>query len=110
MDSPINVLVEVHRLQVLAFIRQRGPNSLPFCTVWDLANRLRIDVEECCLLIEELVEDGLVEPMLASPYRLRSALRLTSIGEGYLAWLRTRSARSARAKRYRLPVPIPNAH
>ena len=90
MESATDVLVELHRLQVLSFIGQKGPGCLPFSTTWDLASRLRTSVAECSGLLEELAQDGFVEPLPESPQRHRSPLRLTQLGEGYIEWVRTR--------------------
>jgi DNA-binding MarR family transcriptional regulator len=91
MESTNDVLVELHRLQVLSFIGQKGPGCLPFSTAWDLASRLRTDVAECAVLLEELSQEGFVEPLPDSPQRLRVPLRLTQMGEGYVEWVRARS-------------------
>ena len=90
MESATDVLVELYRLQVLSFIAQKGPGCLPFSTTWDLASRLRTTVTECSILLEELAQDGFVEPLPDTPQRLRVPLRLTQLGEGYIEWVRTR--------------------
>jgi len=90
MESAIDVLVELHRVQVLSFIGQKGPGCLPFSTTWDLASRLRTSVNECSALLEELAHEGFVEPLPETPQRHRVPLRLTQLGEGYVEWVRTR--------------------
>jgi hypothetical protein len=105
MESPTDVLVEVHRVHVLSFIGYKGPGRLPFSTAWDLANRLRVRIEECCLLLEELADEGFVEPLGDTPNRLGAPLRLTKVGEGYLEWLRSRPSRSPRNWRPPLGTP-----
>jgi DNA-binding MarR family transcriptional regulator len=90
METATDIVIELHRLQVLSFIAQKGPGCLPFSTTWDLASRLRTSVTECSVLLEELAQEGFVEPLPESPQRLRVPLRLTQIGEGYIEWVRTR--------------------
>jgi DNA-binding IclR family transcriptional regulator len=96
MESATEVLVELHRLQVLSFIVQKGPGCLPFSTTWDLASRLRTSVDECSALLDELAQEGFVEP-LPQTARHGLPLRLTRLGEGYIEWVRTRDAVHARS-------------
>lgn len=86
MDPVNEVLVELHRLQVLAFIQRRGSRLVRLSTTSDLAQWLRIGVHDSLELVEELIDDGLVDPLPAGTSRSAVPLSLSPVGRGYLAW------------------------
>lgn len=90
MDPLSDVLVEVHRLQVLGFIQRNSRRPVSLSTSWDLASWLRVDVEECDEVVSELIDDGFVEPLPDSADRRCIPLELTRVGRGFLAWVNTR--------------------
>ena len=94
MEPLSDVLVEVHRLQVLTFIQRNSRRPVSFATSWDLASWLRVEMEECDDVIGELIDEGFVEPLPDSPVRRCIPLELTRIGRGYLAWVNTREMRA----------------
>ena len=90
MDILSDVLVEVHRLQVLSFIQRNSRRPVSLSTSWDLASWLRVDVQECDEVVGELIEEGFVEPLPESSDRRCVPLELTRLGRGFLAWVNTR--------------------
>ena len=94
MESLTDVLVEVHRLQVLNFIQRNSRRAVSLSTSWDLASWLRVEMEECDEVVCELIDEGFVEPLPDSPMRRCIPLELTRVGRGYLAWVHTRDADS----------------
>lgn len=93
MEELTDVLVEVHRLQVLSFIQRNSRRPVSFATSWDLASWLRVEMDECEEVVGELIEEGFVEALPDSPLRRCVPLELTRLGRGYLAWVNTRAAR-----------------
>jgi hypothetical protein len=104
MDDRSEVLVEMHRLQMLAFIgrtARRAPSITPF----DVAEWLRIPVGECSLLVAELAEEGFVDWGSSLAESFRAPIRLTPLGQGVLEWNRRRMARMAEAEEYPTDPP-----
>lgn len=97
MDDRSQILVEVHRLQMLAFIG-RAAAGAPCVNPCDVAEWLRIPVTECSLLVEELADEGLVEWGTSRSGAFQAPLRLTPAGLGLLEWNRMRTARLARTE------------
>ena len=81
------VLHEILRLQVLVFASRSRERMTDPVTLDELATWLRVPVDEAAELIRELHEEGLVEALLPGPFPAQSVLRLTVIGEGWLAWM-----------------------
>ena len=104
MDDLSEVLVEVHRLQMLAYIG-RAPRGGSFATVWDIAQWLRVPVGEAALLIAELEEEGFVERAASRSGEMAAPLRLTTIGTGVLEWNRRRGRRPASSPPLARPLP-----
>ena len=104
MDDLSDILVEVHRLQMLAFIG-RSARGAPFVSPSDVALWLRIPVGECSLLVEELTEEGFVDWGSSRAAPLGAPLRLTSVGMGVLEWNRRRTMRLSRAEEGRAHPP-----
>lgn len=94
MDDFSQILVEVHRLQMLAFIG-RPTHAAPFSTPSDLARWLRIPVSESSLLVAELVEEGFVHWGTSVSGPQCAPLALTELGRGVLEWNRRRAATDA---------------
>jgi DNA-binding IclR family transcriptional regulator len=92
MDDLSEVLVEVHRLQMLAFIG-RSARGAPCTTPCDVAEWLRIPLSECSLLVAELTDEGFVDWGSSRSGSFLAPLRLTASGLGVLEWNRRRTAR-----------------
>jgi hypothetical protein len=105
MNDLEEVLVEVHRLQMLAFIG-RYRRGAPCVSTWDVAQWLRLPMAESSLLVAELTEEGFVAGVdpLAEPFQ--APLQLTPLGLGVLEWNRERTVRLATAEE---PPPRPPA-
>lgn len=95
MDLVTEMLIEVHRIQVLSLIRRNVYFMVNPSALHALSACLKIPVEDCWPLIEELIEEGFVAPLPDGLKRFWTPLRLTPIGEGVLEWMRRRSAMPA---------------
>lgn len=91
MDLYTQVMIEMHRVQTLLFIRKNPHLLIDPMAVTSLATHLQVPADECWSLISELVEEGFIAPLPAGPRRFRTPLRLTPVGEGLLDWVKTRS-------------------
>jgi hypothetical protein len=91
MDLVTEMLVEVHRIQVLSMIRRNAYFMVNPSALTTLSGCLRIPVEECWPLIEELIDEGFVAPLPTGLKRYWTPLRLTPIGDGVLEWMRRRT-------------------
>ena len=90
MDALSEVLIEVHRLQMLAFIG-RSARGAPVVSPSDVAQWLGIPLGECSLLVTELTEEGFVDWASSPSGPFRAPLRLTPLGLGVLEWNRRRT-------------------
>ncbi|HEX6070789.1 MAG TPA: hypothetical protein VFZ18_13225 [Longimicrobiaceae bacterium] len=104
MDVLSEILVEVHRLQMLALIG-RSTRGAPPVSPEDVAQWLRIPAGECTLLVAELTEEGLVDWGSSLSGAFRAPLRLTPVGLGVLEWNRRRTARLSRGEEGRPQPP-----
>lgn len=91
MDLYTQVLIEMHRVQTLLFIRKNPHLLVDPLAVDTLATHLQLPAGDCWTMIGELVEEGFIAPLPRGPRRFRTPLRLTAVGEGLLDWVRTRS-------------------
>jgi hypothetical protein len=91
MDLVTEMLVEVHRIQVLSLIRRNAYLMVNPSALSTLSGSLRIPVEDCWPLIEELIDEGFVAPLPTGLKRYWTPLRLTPIGNGVLEWMRRRT-------------------
>ena len=91
MDLVTEMLVEVHRIQVLSMIRRNAYFMVNPSALTTLSGSLRIPIEECWPLIEELIDEGFVAPLPGGLKRYWTPLRLTPIGDGVLEWMRRRT-------------------
>lgn len=105
MDLVTEMLVEVHRIQVLSLIRRNAYFLMNPSALAALSGSLRIPVDECWPLIEELIEEGFVAPLPAGLRRFWTPLRLTPIGDGVLEWMRRRALLPAE-REVRLSDPL----
>lgn len=90
MDTLTAVLIETHRLQVLAYIQRRKFVKSHIPTPWNVATWMRIDIRACADLLNDLVADGFVDPPPREKNWLTCPLALSDIGRGYLQWAETR--------------------
>jgi DNA-binding IclR family transcriptional regulator len=104
MDVLSEILVEVHRLQMLAFIG-RSARGAPVVSPADVAQWLRIPAGECTLLVAELTEEGFVDWGSSLSGAFRAPLRLTPVGLGVLEWNRRRTVRLSRGEEGRPHPP-----
>ena len=88
MDLVTEMLVEVHRIQVLSMIRRNAYFMVNPSALTTLSGSLRIPIEECWPLIEELIDEGFFAPLPGGLKRYWTPLRLTPIGDGVLEWMR----------------------
>lgn len=91
MDLYTQIVIEVHRVQTLLFIRKNPHLLVNPLAVNALAERLHTNAAECWSLIAELIEEGFIAPLPTGMKRYVAPLRLTPVGEGLLDWVRTRS-------------------
>jgi len=92
VDLYTQIVIEMHRVQTLLFIRKNPYILVSPLAVNALGERLQIPAGECWSLIEELIEDGFIAPLPRGVRRYLFPLRLTCVGEGLLDWVQTRSA------------------
>jgi DNA-binding MarR family transcriptional regulator len=91
VDLYTQVVIEVHRVQTLLFIRRNPYLLISPAALRTLSERLQIRQEECWSLIGELIEEGFVATPPQGVKRFLLPLRLTPVGEGLLDWVKTRS-------------------
>lgn len=87
MQIVSQVLHEVLRLQVMVFAWRSRERSTDPVTLQELAEWLRVSVDEAAERIQELHEEGLVETLLPGPFPAQASLHLTAVGEGWLTWM-----------------------
>jgi hypothetical protein len=90
VDLVTELLVEVHRIQVLSLIRRDAYMLITPGGLERLGSRLRIETDECWPLLTELIDEGFIAPLPPGLKRYWTPLRLTPLGEGYLEWMRRR--------------------
>jgi predicted transcriptional regulator len=76
---------EIIRVQALVFIAHASPVSPP--TPRELSRHLGIRIDACEEVLEELVDDGLIDPRPELRLLDEDPLCLTPIGAGWLRWL-----------------------
>ena len=91
MQIVSQVLHEILRLQVMVFASRSRERSTDPVTLQELAEWLRVSVDQAAELIQELYEEGLFEALHPGPFPAQSALRLTAVGEGWLTWMHQQS-------------------
>lgn len=80
-----NLIRESVRFQALLLIAHASPASP--ATPRELSRRLGLPSESCEEVLEELAEEGFVDPLPGLRLTTGPALHLTPMGEGWVRWV-----------------------
>lgn len=89
--SIYDVIREGLRFQALLLIAHASPANP--ATPREMSRRLGLPSESCEEVLEELADEGFVDPLPGLRFTTGPALHLTPMGEGWVQWVERQSER-----------------